>query len=232
MDKHYLFNIIEQGKIILFSKEREYLLDYDTYNRAADLFNGRQYKKMCAFLRPYIPLLQEYIGYSYKIGKTIVPIDYALELDPQNPWINGRVVLSVDSRKKSESASCKIKCIRFYPRILFLTTRVIDAVVAHELAHASRFIEGREKDVYNDDWSIDKKKGDWEEFWADREMKKMLRLINPKYNNRLERLATLKAYHQRTERSKVIGFKAIPGQLWDRLMSFCYLKSTKKCKNL
>lgn len=217
-----LFKMIQEGKLILFSQIDSHLLDAVVYNRAADLFNAKQYNKLCGYLRPYISLLREHLGADgYRVEGKFVPIDYAFQLDPTDAWINGRVILESDSARRSQSSFIKIKCIRLYPRILFLPTRVIDAVVAHELAHVSRFLSGRESpDIYDDDWGIDKKKGDWEEFWADREMKKWLKVVNPKYNSRTERLATLKAYHEYAKRQKVIGLKAIPGQIWDRLMPF------------
>jgi hypothetical protein len=217
-----LFKMIQEGKLILFSQNDDYLLDDAAYKRAAELFNAKQYSMFCGFMRPHIKLLRDYLGVdSYKVEGEVIPVDYAFQLDPQSAWINGRVMLETDSHKRSKASFVKIKCIRLYPRILFLSNRVIDAVVAHELAHASRFLSGREKqDIYNNDWVIDKKKGDWEEFWADREMKKCLPLVNPKYKSRKERLATLKAYHKHADRRNVIGFKAVPGQLWDRLMPF------------
>lgn len=216
-----LCDIIKQGRVICFSLDDGYLIDESTWNKAVSLYNTNNMKQFSAFLNPYVPLLEKHLGaYSYRIGGRVVQLDYALVQEERS--VNGRIILVADNQNKRAATRIDIKCIRLYPRLLLESCRFIDAVVAHELAHASRFIEGREKDIYDDDWGVIEKKEKWEEFWADREMKKMLRLINPKYNNKTERLATLKVYQERARRNKVIGIKAMPGELWDRLFPFSY----------
>ena len=91
--------------------------------------------------------------------------------------------------------------------------RVIDCIIAHELAHAIRFLSGRARDINS------KKNSVHEEFWADRELKKMLPAINNKYNNRAERRKSL-SLMSLLGRINQAGIFSPLGQLWDKLMPF------------
>lgn len=78
--------------------------------------------------------------------------------------------------------------IHITPCILMLPKRCIDSTIAHELAHAKRFVDNRYKTKLLDKTQLNITH---EEYWADREIKKMLPIVDPKYNDKNERRKTL-----------------------------------------
>lgn len=107
--------------------------------------------------------------------------------------------------------------IALYPSMLTFTDRAIDAIVAHELVHAKRILSGIARQPIHEP-----RNNKHEEFWADREAKKMLPLINPKYNNKNERRKSLIALHKEDKkRWRTTGFlQTKTGEWWDRLFPF------------
>lgn len=105
--------------------------------------------------------------------------------------------------------------IVFYPTIVAYPLQVIDSTLAHELTHAKRILSGVAKFPLQDP-----KNRMHEEFWADRQLKKMLPVINSKYNSRKERKKTLKISHRTFNRTKETGRWTKLGEFWDRLTPF------------
>ena len=175
----------------------------------------RNWSAIQHYTKYYFPyVLQQYLGtdkYTITLdnGKQVnIPIKYSL-FD-----LNKKVV---DHARFNFTPNLTIFYITLYPSILSFTDRTIDAIIAHELAHAKRIWSGITKLPIN---TIKKTKH--EEFWADRELKKSLVLVNPKYNSKSERRKTLKILHKEDNlRWKATGFfQTKTGELWDELFPF------------
>lgn len=194
--------------------DTEFLLDSrDEIADAIYYLNNRNSVMAKKILQPYIPALRKYID-KKQIKVTLsnnqsvtIPIIIMNDFDLPQP------LASCDSRFDARTLEFKyIHSINVYPSILTFPTRVIDTVLAHEIAHAMRYLEGRDK---YETTSVHA------EFWADRELKKYLILINPKYHNKKERLLSIKLMHQMiTGRKQQAGVYSPLGQLWDRLRPF------------
>lgn len=101
--------------------------------------------------------------------------------------------------------------------MILLPKRCIDATLAHELAHAKRFLEKRYKTKL---LKRDTLNQIHEEYWADREVKKMLPIVNPKYNNKNERRKTLLTRNIVCPRGKAAGIASAFGKLTDIVVPF------------
>lgn len=111
-----------------------------------------------------------------------------------------------------------------------LTDRAIDATIAHELAHAKRILSGIAKQpLYNTNNNNDEKEkkkiiknNKHEEYWTDRQLKKMLTIVNPKYNDKNERRKTLQALHQEDKTRWVTTglIQTKTSEWWDELFPF------------
>lgn len=215
-----LWRIVQKGKAICFSvADIKYLVDDDVCYHAIDLEEQRDLKKFEALALQYNHLLQKYVkAKSYKIGKHIIPVIY----DTNQPNFQKMASFRVKGIfRNGKLNNTKIVGLFVYPQLVLYPDRIIDAVIAHELAHAVRYIESREINTIRKDGIINERKERWDEFFTDREIKHTLRLIHPKYNNRAERLATLKEYHK-IQDSSITGMLTPIGQLWDKMTAFSY----------
>ena len=193
--------------------DTEFLLDsLDEITDAIEYLNNRNSVMAKQILQPYIPALIKYID-KKQIKVTLsnnqsVTIPIIIKNDFNLP----QPLAMCDSRFDSITLEFKyIHSINVYPSILTFPTRVIDATLAHEIAHAMRYLEGRDK---YETTSVHA------EFWADRELKKYLILINPKYHNKKERLLSIKLTHDMLNRKEYTGQWTALGQFWDRLRPF------------
>lgn len=224
----FLRQIVQEGRELYFSDiqftVKDFLVDVNVLHEVGTYIKAKNLSKASAMLKPYIPLLQEHLGvHSYRIRNINIPLKFMMDIDPHGSNASFNYELTWANNKREVGR--KIIGIKIYPILLMYPKQYIDAVVAHELAHAKRVIERREIKRYpNSDKLkayLNNQNENWEEFWTDREIKKTLPLINRKYNNRAERRAAIYAFHQcDPDRSKIIGHKAILGRWWDRLVAF------------
>lgn len=173
-----------------------------------EMYRKRDWLRYNAIASDYFPdVLQQYINKKYFI------------IDINNKKIKIPIVYSKASGTTAPFASCDyyydykgnivIEQISFTSKILVCEDRMIDCIIAHELAHAKRYLENRAKDDI-----------EHEEYWADREIKKMLPIVNSKYNNRSERRKSLMFLHSRINRVSQTGIFTPLGEFWDRLFPF------------
>lgn len=192
----------------------EFLLDsYDEVQDCVQALNTRNSYMLKQILQPYMPALAKYIGRKQiKIqleDNRTVTIPIIIHNDFKLP----QPAAMCDTRFHPQTLEFKyVHSINIYPCILMYPTRVIDTVFAHEIAHAMRYLEGR--DNY-DTTSVHA------EFWADRELKKYLILVDPKYHSKKERLISIKLMHELVPgRRHHAGIWSPLGQFWDRLRPF------------
>lgn len=111
----------------------------------------------------------------------------------------------------------EIEDLHITPLIMMLPKRCIDFLIAHELAHVKRFLENRYKTKLLKRTELNYKN---EEYWADREAKKMLAIVDPIYNNKNERRKTLLMASLLLKRGQFAGVFSAFGKLTDILMPF------------
>ena len=103
------------------------------------------------------------------------------------------------------------------PFILQEPLEAIKSTIAHEIEHFKRhYTNKKSSELYekNDFYRA------WEEYMADRGIKKNLVLIDSEYNNRDKRLETLNAIHALKDRSFVTERFTPLGEWYDRLVAF------------
>lgn len=193
-------------------------LNFSTlYNYSNDLDKLREYKRnkdwdnYLQLSRKYFPdILRKYLNSEYQITltngeKVTIPIKYSMEMKN-------------DGKTQAEfyfNPNLTNYFIVFYPIIIAYSQEIVDSVLAHELTHAKRILSKISK------MPLDNPKNRMhEEFWADRQFKKMLPTVHPKYTSRKERKNTLKISHKTFNRRKETGRWTKLGEFWDRLTPF------------
>lgn len=209
----------------------------DTYNLIGDeelfkllikLRNNRKWSELLYFSRKYFPsALQQYLGNP----KYTITLDNGKNFDfyviynyyiPNNGEIGKTAGLNPYYKTRYN--------VELFPPILSYTDRAIDAIIAHELTHAKRILSGVAKQLskdkkYKNEEEQKKKKEKidrHEEYWTDRQLKKMLPIVNPKYYKKLERKKTLQALHQEDKTRWVTTglIQTKTSEWWDELFPF------------
>lgn len=184
----------------------------EEYNELVDAVNRRNWSRYKALVKKYYPAaIKKYLGMSsitFDLGHGYthkIPIVYKMECSDDTP-------IASCEYYEGEERLIPIE-IRIYPRIMVFPDRLIDCILAHEVSHGNRFLSGRARRINSD------KNRRHEEFWTDRELKKILPAINEKYSNREERRKSLKLLSLMGRVSQAGIFSPL-GQLWDRLFPF------------
>lgn len=212
-------------------------INNDTYNllgnkelfdKLVKLRNNRKWDELRYFSRKYFPsVLQQYLGnpkYTITLdnGKKFdFHITYTYDM-PHNGELAKAAGLNPYYNNRYN--------VELFPPILSYTTRAIDAIIAHELMHAKRILSGVAKQLpenkkYKNEEEQNKEKekiNKHEEFWTDRQLKKMLPIVNPKYYKKLERKKTLQALHNEDKKRWVTTglLQTKTGEFWDELFPF------------
>lgn len=196
-------------------KEVEFLIDSyeEEIEELLDAINNENSYVVKKILQPYIPALIKYIDKKQLKVKLEDNRTVTIPIIIHNDFKLPQPAAMCESRYDPKTLKFKyIHSINIYPVILTYPTRIIDTIFAHEIAHAMRYLEGR--DNYNTA-SVHA------EFWADRELKKYLILVNPKYHSKKERLISISLMHQMIKnRKQHAGIWTPLGQFWDRLRPF------------
>lgn len=194
--------------------------DEDEWHRLIRYYVNDEYGKFNNGLMKYFPYrLMDYIKHKYYIinynknQKAIIPVFYTL-WDQSNSDLLAYLNYTSDFQN-GRVENLQIEGIYLSSALMIRPDRVIDYVIAHELAHAKRLLEDRVKIKDND--LVEKH----EEFWTDREIKKMLPIVNPKYNDKNERRKTLYiAQEMNKNRNKRTGKFNKLGEFFDRFFPF------------
>lgn len=195
-------------------KDVEFLLNsYEEImdcEKALNNKNSYQFKKI---VQPYLPALSKYIDKKQIKIKLSADNTVTIPIIIKHDFTLPQPAADCDSRYDGKTLAFKyIHSIGIYPSILVYPTRVIDTIFAHEIAHAMRYLEGRDNF---------KTTSVHAEFWADRELKQYLVFINPKYHSKKERLISIKLMQDMIpSRKEHAGIWTPLGQLWDRLRPF------------
>lgn len=195
--------IVEQN---FAEQSTEVLMPREERNKARELFSQKNYNavdKICGkylhmlnYLPKFVPITHK--GRTYSIPVIINKKQQGTGFMYCNTrFINGKNLGSY--------------AIYINPISVSLPTASIDCSLAHEIAHAHRFL--RETDTY---YTPDEHL----EFWTDRELKKYLPLIDPKYQSKAERRNALRIDHQSIIRDGITGQWTKLGQLWDRIAAY------------
>lgn len=209
-DSHNIINNDELFEYLVMLRKKQHWIEIQQYTK---------------YYFPYV--LQQYLGTNKYIitlnnGKRVsIPIEYSLFNFNKNEFNYAEFRYKPDLTRFY---------IALYPTMLTLTDRAIDATIAHELAHAKRILSGiAKKPLYNTNNNNDEKEkkkiiknNKHEEYWTDRQLKKMLPIVNPKYNDKSERRKTLQALHQEDKTRWVTTglIQTKTSEWWDELFPF------------
>lgn len=188
--------------------ESRTIVDDTTVKLLRQAYKSKDWAKYNSIASNYYPsALDRYINKRYFIidinnKKVKIPIYYSKACDNNTPFATCSTCLDNNDR---------IVWIRIYlfSTLLICGDRMIDCIIAHELAHAKRRLEDKASDNVIH-----------EEFWADREIKKMLPVVNDKYKDRQERKMSLQFIHSQISRTRYAGIFSPLGEFWDRLFPF------------
>lgn len=103
------------------------------------------------------------------------------------------------------------------PFILQEPLEAIKSTIAHEIEHFKRHYANKKSSEFYEKNNFYES---WEEYMADRGIKRNLVLIDSEYNNRDKRLETLNTIHVLKDRSFVTGPLTPLGEWYDRLVAF------------
>lgn len=196
------------------------LIDKEDFDLLTEYKKNNAYTQFNTLTSKYFPkTFQKYFNNKYYTlqysnnQKIIIPIFYDVwSKEKQGNLAGLRYYYDCEDNKL---VYFEIDGIYIYNRSLLLPDRFIDFLVAHELAHAKRFLEKRVKIQNN------KIVDQHEEFWADRELKHYLELINPKYKKRNERYKTIKISQILSpNRENITGDFTYWGRAFDKLVPF------------
>ena len=188
---------------------RDYLFngEYSKYNQLAKKYFPREVKE-------YIRELtggKDYFTLNINKEEYKIPIKYKNSLNNKDPYAQLNFLYTTDGKYFKPSD------ITIYSKVLIDNNRALDASLAHELAHAKRFITGKGKKYLIEN---NAKNVMHEEFWADRGIRKMLPIVGEHYNNRKQRKKTIIANQASGSRRDITGRWTKFGEFYDRLLSF------------